>query len=895
MNKFKLKEASEKLKKGDRIGALKIYQEIKDNTDSSRRNFISSLDFMLDYLSKSSQEEAQYGLSGFNDGENNTERSNVILLINPSHAHDLENEFWVNFIKAAKKNGFEVVEIAFRNVTPFSDNITLVNPARAIDLARKYDNLANHPSPKWFSEKTLNHYSDWEHRRWQIAKYHSKVKEGILNTAKFIDEIVKKLNPSMIITTNKIDWPNNFGFRAAMYYGIDYFFIERSPLDSHIIENIGMFSESKRAERLIFERIGSPDKVSIHEGLSLIKRLTANPYGFRADEAIKNPLPLLDEDKKVFFLPLDNIIWTGWGMELGEQGDIDYPVYKTPLEALSRISKEVVGLGGQLVVKPHPSCKEWSRLSQELPEIIFCNSDLQDLVKKADVVVTFLTKVTYVALAYNKPVVSFGGGLLDNMGITYQVDNDYKLQEQLKFALEHIGLRRKLARFIQILPSLNRTFFECGYSAFYFMQNNLLTSKIHKIKNITNLLSNIQKSKNKTASSDLNNSSIEIDYFKPTVLFDVSRLTSGAMWNSGISRYARALVRGLKRSRLFNVVCAANFANNEYGLSSYYLTKLETELNIDVVDINSAFSFLESLNRKYIYHSPVNPEQLELIHPNALKVITIHDILHVTQSEFYEAANTITPRIINAVKPDSTGVVFDSSFSQQDFENYIGKSVKKSKVVHLGVDDAFLETDGYSIKSEVTRICNFKADKLVIPFQGDPRKGFKRMLNIACDWHSNSPETRMVIVFGSSRNKARYNETKENFKASFRGALHYIENTTDEELAYIYRNCSATMYLSEAEGFGLPPLEAMACGCPCITLSNTSLTEVYEGWSLRLNNNAKDIDVLNILEKLTEDKHYTGSLRYEAIQFANRYKWSKTVEETMDFYNGLLKECMLAK
>lgn len=891
MNYDMLKDAAEKIKRGEKEKALEVYRKIKENTDPSRKAFCCSLDFMIDSIKDNSQSYADDPLLHVKDGIDGTKRNNVIVLINPSHAHELEREFWQSYIANAKNRGFEVVELAFRSVTPFSSNPTIVSPARAVDLARKYDNFNNYDRPRWFDNDLLNHYSDWEHRRWQLGKYHSKVKIGIENTAKFIDEVIRSLNPTMIITTNKIDWPNNFGFLAAKHYAINYYFIERSPLDSHIIEDVGMFSESRRTERLIFDQNIIVNKAVGESSNSLINRLAANPYGFRAEEAVKNTLPELMSDKKIFFLPLDNIIWTGWGMNFGVQGEIDYPLYKTPSQALARLATEIGELGGQLVVKPHPSCREWPRLAPDLPEVVFCDSDLQELVNIADVVVTFLTKVSYVALAFDKPVVSFGGGLVDNLGITYQVDSDSMLSSQLEKAVNKISLKSKLTKFRQLLPSLNDTFFESGGDAFNFMYKNAEQTTVSNLPNIDQVLNNVQRVIGRKARADVTSAFPGFEEFKPTVLFDVSRLTSGAMWNSGISRYARALVRGLKKSRLFNVVCGANFANNDFGLSSFYLSKLESELNITVVDIKEAFIRLDKLGRNYIYHSPVNPEQMDVPHNNAVKVITIHDILHVTQSDFYDAVNTITPRIINAVDHDTTAVVFDSEFSKSDFENYTGTVVKNSAVVHLGVDEAFLNLIETGISSAIKKVCSMDKKKLVIPFQGDPRKGFSRMLSIAKRWQREFSDNRCVIVFGSSKNRYRYKEVLEqqNWSDSDNNDVYYIENSTDEELAYIYKSCIANMYLSEAEGFGLPPLESMSCGCPSITLSNTSLTEVYQGWQLQLENDSSDSTILKILNKLTVDDIFSSELRYKAIKFANNYQWSKTVEETMSFYIKLLK------
>src|SRR3546814_958440 len=58
--------------------------------------------------------------------------------------------------------------------------------------------------------------------------------------------------------------------------------------------------------------------------------------------------------------------------------------------------------------------------------------------------------------------------------------------------------------------------------------------------------------------------------------------------------------------------------------------------------------------------------------------------------------------------------------------------------------------------------------------------------------------------------------------------LVFLPDLEDRDLAALYCRSIIQLYLSQAEGFGLPPMEAMASGCPSIMLANTSLTEVYE-------------------------------------------------------------------
>lgn len=874
---------------GEFSEARDCYEQILSTSPREKVAFNNSVRFMLELCSNRLQlvDNENFEIDLLNDVCSRAQilkRNRLILLVNASHAHLHEVTFWKEFIEKAGHEDFIVVDLAFRAVDSFSGNPTIVNPARAADLSRKYSKFYEYERPKWLSTHLTDHYVDWEHRRWQIDKYNPLVHKGIVSTGKYIDDLISTLNPCCIITTNKIDWPNNMAYEAAQYYGIEYFFMERSPLDSHILESKGMFSESERNRRLIEETIPSPRKQIDPRGLRLAESLKVNPYGFRADEASRAKLPdTIDTNKPVFFLPLDNIIWTGWGMNKAKQGRLDYPLYDEPSDAISELQTYINNLGGLLVVKPHPSCKEWQRLANLHPDVIFCDADLQLLIERADVVVTFLTKVSYVALAQEKPVISFGGGLLCDLGVTYQVGAYGKLEECLDGALKRVEFKEKVVKFINLLPRLESTFFNSGSRAFnYIFAESCSIRESTLAPEVLNLIDNIKPLGKKVSAE-----AYSLEPSKPTVLFDVTRLTNGSLWNSGISRYARSLIQGIQRTRLYNVVCGASFSKNEHGLSAYIVQKISDELGVELFEINKAFNRLEASGKKYIYHSPVNPDFVQNKYPNCLSVITIHDILHVTQKEIYDSSHTITPRIIDSVNHESTGVIFDSCFSQKDFESYTGKKVNNSSVVHLGVDETFKTTEP-SLFNSCGKIINQDDVLLTIPYQGDPRKGFKRMMSIALEWLSFD-SNRKLIVFGSSRNKDKFERIlKAMVNTSVPNNVRYVANCTDSDLAALYRRSIATMYLSESEGFGLPPLEAMACGCPCILLSNTSLAEVYEGWPLMLPNNAKNEEISSVLSKLSSDNAYQKQLSLHAIRFSNSYDWGKTVNKTIAFYDRML-------
>ncbi len=108
----------------------------------------------------------------------------------------------------------------------------------------------------------------------------------------------------------------------------------------------------------------------------------------------------------------------------------------------------------------------------------------------------------------------------------------------------------------------------------------------------------------------------------------------------------------------------------------------------------------------------------------------------------------------------------------------------------------------------------------------------------------------------------------------------------DEELPFIYEGASLFVYLSLFEGFGLPPLEAMACGVPVITSNTTSLPEVVGNAGITVPPLAVD----QVIEAMTRVLKSTDTARAMAEQGSLRarsFSWEKAAIETLAIYNQL--------
>ena len=99
----------------------------------------------------------------------------------------------------------------------------------------------------------------------------------------------------------------------------------------------------------------------------------------------------------------------------------------------------------------------------------------------------------------------------------------------------------------------------------------------------------------------------------------------------------------------------------------------------------------------------------------------------------------------------------------------------------------------------------------------------------------------------------------------------------------LYRTATAFVYPSLFEGFGLPPVEAMACGTPVITSNNSSLPEVVGGAALLIDA-CDERSLAEALLQIVNDQPLRARLREQGIEQAKKFTWREAAEKTLQLY-----------
>jgi alpha-1,3-rhamnosyl/mannosyltransferase len=122
-----------------------------------------------------------------------------------------------------------------------------------------------------------------------------------------------------------------------------------------------------------------------------------------------------------------------------------------------------------------------------------------------------------------------------------------------------------------------------------------------------------------------------------------------------------------------------------------------------------------------------------------------------------------------------------------------------------------------------------------------------------------------------------------------KGQVRLLGFVPDDELNALYSGARAFIYPSLYEGFGLPPLEAMACGAPVITSNKASLPEVVGNAGILVE--PLDIEQMNqAIESLLENDSLHHELRQKGLERASLFTWEKTASKTYEVFRRVAGE-----
>jgi glycosyltransferase involved in cell wall biosynthesis len=292
-----------------------------------------------------------------------------------------------------------------------------------------------------------------------------------------------------------------------------------------------------------------------------------------------------------------------------------------------------------------------------------------------------------------------------------------------------------------------------------------------------------------------------------------------------------------------------------------------------------------------LYHATdfVLPPQ----HKGLPTVVTVHDL------SFERDPESAPPRLIPFLKrvvPESaraaTHIVADSYATARDLESLYGIAPDKITVIHSGVEPRFSPFSG-SLYDQRRREGVLKkygiGDAPFILTVGtmQRRKNHLRLVQAFARFRTQNSELRTQLVIAGGKGWLYEDVFAEVKRLGIESRVKFIGFVEDRDLPHLYRVASVFAFPSIYEGFGLPPLEAMACGVPVVTSNASSLPEVVGDAALQVD--PLDVDALaDALDKSLHDEAWRAIAIEHGLLRAQQFTWDKAARQLLGVYDMVL-------
>jgi len=276
---------------------------------------------------------------------------------------------------------------------------------------------------------------------------------------------------------------------------------------------------------------------------------------------------------------------------------------------------------------------------------------------------------------------------------------------------------------------------------------------------------------------------------------------------------------------------------------------------------------------------------------NFKKIITIHDLIPYIHPEwfpmskktlFFPVFKTILKQTIRRVDK----IITNSLYSGRDIKQAF---FCQEKVVSIynGVESSFQPINQPLLLAKIKDKYNLSIPFILYVGRQDPSKNIVGLIKTLGQLRKKIPEISLVILGKKDeRYFAPYLLLAEKFGLSDK--IFFTGIIPDAELPLMYSLSSVFVFPSLYEGFGLPPLEAMACGCPVVCSNTSSLPEVVGDAGIMVDPNNVD-ELANAIHRVLMDSHLRKKMIEKGLERTKMFSWKKMAEETLKVYEEVLK------
>jgi glycosyltransferase involved in cell wall biosynthesis len=260
------------------------------------------------------------------------------------------------------------------------------------------------------------------------------------------------------------------------------------------------------------------------------------------------------------------------------------------------------------------------------------------------------------------------------------------------------------------------------------------------------------------------------------------------------------------------------------------------------------------------------------------RLVTIHDVLHLSAEGTLRGIDKLGAQwMTRAALRLADQIITVSNFSKAEIEKVVRRPIH---VIPHGVDSALFAPEGpveALKKPYILYVGSFKAHKNL--------KGVAAAFALLTREH---PALQCVVV-GTGHGMRCAQDVKQLYNAfpEIQGKFHCVGHVPDEGLPHFYRNAELFLFPSFYEGFGLPPLEAMSCGCPTIVSETGALPEVCKEAALYVDPH-DPADIARRCDALLRDDALRQDLVSRGLANSRLFSWKQSAEAHYTIINATI-------
>lgn len=269
---------------------------------------------------------------------------------------------------------------------------------------------------------------------------------------------------------------------------------------------------------------------------------------------------------------------------------------------------------------------------------------------------------------------------------------------------------------------------------------------------------------------------------------------------------------------------------------------------------------------------------------SAKMVSIVHDIMPLTHSQFFPLSYRIfLKRYLGRSLSNSDLVITISNTSKQEIVNYFNLSEDKIKVVYNTFSRKFRKLNEEELNQLQSKIkLNLPQKFLLYVGVLEKRKNIDLLINLIDQLNEKINDFSLVIAgkpgFG-------YKDFKDKLKIRS-GKIMILNSVDDDILLFLYNKAFAFVFPSFVEGFGLPPLEAMACGLPVLASNCNALKEVLDDVALLHDPMDKEA-FTNSVMRLYEDSSFYYERVKLSLAHSKNFNQEKMIKSFIDVINSI--------